>query len=127
MQTLMNRFAESASRFGLTISVKKSQVMFMPPRGATYVQPRITVGEDELQAVEQFTYLSSTISVDGKIDAEIVNRIAKATASFGALTSKLWHVRGIRCSTKVAVYRAVVLSSLLYAAETWTCYRYHIK
>ena len=31
MQILMNRFAESASRFGLTISVKKSQVLFMPP------------------------------------------------------------------------------------------------
>ena len=28
---------------------------------------------------------------------------------------------------QVAVYRAVVLTSLLYGSETWTCYRRHIK
>ena len=28
---------------------------------------------------------------------------------------------------KIAVYRAVVLPTLLYGCETWTCYRRHFK
>ena len=28
---------------------------------------------------------------------------------------------------KIKVYRATVLTTLLYEAETWTCYRRHVK
>ena len=31
------------------------------------------------------------------------------------------------CYTKYKVYKAVVLTSLLYGCETWTLYRKHIK
>jgi len=35
---------------------------------------------------------------------------------------------GVRLSTKVAVYRAVVLTTLLFGSETWTtCQRYAMK
>ena len=30
-------------------------------------------------------------------------------------------------NTKIKVYRATVLTTLLYGAETWTCYRRHVK
>jgi hypothetical protein len=99
----------------------------MPPCGVPYVSPVVTVGTETLQAVEQFIYLGSTISADCSIDVEIANRISKASSAFGALTSKLWNVRGIRCQTKLSVYRAVVLPTLLYAAESWTYYRRHIR
>ena len=127
MQLLMNNFAASCQRFGLTISVKKTQVMYIPPPGVQYTAPVVTVGQETLQAVEQFTYLGSTMSSDCSIDAEITNRIAKASSAFGALTSKLWNVRGIRCETKLAVYHAVVLPTLMYASETWTYYRRHLR
>ena len=39
----------------------------------------------------------------------------------------MWQERGISKATKVAVYRAVVLTSLLYGCETWTFYRRHIQ
>ena len=39
----------------------------------------------------------------------------------------MWRERGISAHTKIQVYRAVVLTSLLYGCETWTCYRSHIK
>ena len=34
---------------------------------------------------------------------------------------------GIRLDTKLKVYRAVVLSTLMYACETWTVYQRHAK
>ena len=35
------------------------------------------------------------------------------------------HERGISIKTKLSIYQAVVLPSLLYGCKTWTCYRRH--
>jgi len=63
----------------------------------------------------------------GSLDDEITARVAKATAAFGCLRKRLWDDHGIQVDTKVQVYRAVVLTTLLYGSETWTLYRRHVK
>ena len=35
--------------------------------------------------------------------------------------------KSIKLATKIKVYKAVVLTSLLYGCETWTLYKKHIK
>ena len=39
----------------------------------------------------------------------------------------MWNRRGITTDTKIKVYRAVVLTTLLYGCETWTVYQRHAK
>ena len=63
----------------------------------------------------------------GNLDDEGLCRISRASQAFGRLHTRVWHERGISIKTKLSVYRAVVLPSLLYGCETWTCYRRHIK
>ena len=58
---------------------------------------------------------------------QISEYISRASQAFGRLHTRVWHERGISIKTKLRVYRAVVLPSLLYGCETWTCYRRHIK
>ena len=41
--------------------------------------------------------------------------------------SNVWERNGIRLDTKLKVYKAVVLPTLLYACETWTEYQRHAK
>ena len=45
----------------------------------------------------------------------------------GRLRAKVLNHQNICHSTKLKVYRAVVLTSLLYGCKTWTLYRRHIK
>ena len=59
------------------------------------------------------------------IDDEINLRVARASASFGRLRDRVWNRRGLSFETKLQVYRAVVLPSLLYGSETWTVYAPH--
>ena len=87
----------------------------------------IQIKSHNLQAVDTFTYLGSTLSRDTQLDAEVNCRISNASSMFGRLRSKVWERRGISLPTKLKVYRAVVISILLYASETWTVYRRHAK
>ena len=88
--------------------------------------PLITAGDTTLKAVDRFCYLGSVLSNTADIDDEVTARLAKASAAFGMLSRRLWSNHGIPLTTKVAVYRAAVLTTLLYGCETWTPYRRHI-
>ena len=127
MQLEMDRFASACNNYGLTISTKKTEVMYQPAPGKPPIQPKISVNAQDLKSVDNFTYLGSTLTTSANIDSEINNRTAKASAAFGRLRSNVWERRGISLTTKLKVYQAVVLTALLYACETWTVYRRHAK
>jgi len=127
MQHSMDNFSESCDNFGLTISIKKTEVMFQSSSGEDQPPPKIQVHGNDLNTVDKFTYLGSTLSNVVHIDDEINNRLAKASSAFGRLRSNVWDRRGIRLETKLQVYRAVVITTLLYACETWTIYARHAK
>ena len=50
----------------------------------------------QLQVVDKFTYLGSTLSRVVHIDDEVNARIAKASAAFGRLRGSIWNRSGIR-------------------------------
>ena len=125
MQLQMDKFSTACDKFGLTISTKKTEVMYQPAPGKQYHVPQITVSGQTLQAADTFQYLGSTLSRNATIDAEIDNRIAKASSVFGRLAKNVWNRRGLRTKTKLKVYQAAVLTTLLYGCETWTAYRRH--
>ena len=59
MQVEMDSFSAACNNFGLTISTKKTEVMFQPAPGNQYHEPQISVNGQTLQAVETFTYLAA--------------------------------------------------------------------
>ena len=61
------------------------------------------------------------------IDDEVIARIAKASVAFGRLRANVWERNGIKLDTKLKVYKAVVLPTLLYACEIWTVYQRYAK
>ena len=79
IQAITNAFARSARRFGLTISLKKTEVIYQPKPGADYTAPTITIDNNPLNVVDKFTYLGSTISQNALIDDEMSARIGKAS------------------------------------------------
>ena len=82
---------------------------------------------EKLKVVDKFTYLGNTLSRAVHIDDEVTARIAKASVAFGRLRANVWERNGIKLDTKLKVYKAVVLPTLLYACETWTVYQRHAK
>ena len=127
MQKGVDQVSDPCDRYDLTISIKKTEVVYQPVPGKPYKEPTITVKGQRLQVVDKFTYLGSTLSRVVHIGDEVNARIAKASAAFGRLRGSIWDRSGIRLDTKLKVYRSVVLPTLLYACETWTVYQRHAK
>nr|VZI39365.1 unnamed protein product [Spirometra erinaceieuropaei] len=100
-----------------------------PPNSATApnAPPQISVNGTQLQVVENFPYLGSTLSRNTKIDDEVANGISKASQAFGRLHSTVWNRHGLQLSTKLKMYKAVILPTLLYGAETWTLYAKQVR
>ena len=102
---------------------KPGIVVHQPAAGKQYNEP----AGQKLKVVDKFTYLGSTLSTAVHIDDEVTARIAKASVAFGRLRANVWERNGIKLDTKLKVYKAVVLPTLLYACETWTVYQRHAK
>ena len=128
LQDMATALSNATKRYGLTISIKKTEVLYQPAPGTTRKEePEIKIDNQILKNVDAFTYLGSTLTSNNTLDKEISSRIAKASSAFGRLRKRVWDDRGLKIETKCAVYIAVVLSDLLYGCETWTAYRRHIK
>ena len=127
MQHMVDLFSKACKNFGLTISIPKTEVLFQPAPGEPHYDPVITIDGHKLANTDKFPYLGSTMSNTATIDEEINLRLARASASFGRLSDRVWKKRGLTCKTKLKVYHAVVLPSLLYGSETWTVYSRHLQ
>ena len=102
--------------------------MHQPAPDTPYVEPTITIDNLQLSITKQFKYLCTVLSNDAQMDEDIKPRISKASGVYGRLHEKVWKPRGIKLNTKINVYRATVLTTVLYGAvRTWTCYRRHVK
>nr|VZI20393.1 unnamed protein product [Spirometra erinaceieuropaei] len=125
MQRNMDLFSAACENFGLVINTQKTVVMHQPPPNSSTspnAPPEISVNGNQLQVVENFPYLGSTLSRNTKIDDEVANRISKACQAFRRLRSTVWNRHGLQLIRKLKTYKAVILPTLLYGAETWTVY-----
>ena len=69
--------------------------------------------------VDSFTYLGSLITNDGSSSRDITSRIAKAASAMCRLSNPLFRKHRISIRTKINMYRALVVSVLLYGSEAW--------
>ena len=72
---------------------------------------------------KNFTYLGSTVLESASLHQEITLRMGKASAAYGKLQKRLWRNRHVTIRAECKVCRAVMLSTLLCNAETWTIYQ----
>ena len=57
VQELFERFSGAACRFGLSVSLKETEVMLQPASRLNQTAPKIMAGSVELKVVSKFCYL----------------------------------------------------------------------
>ena len=122
---MASEFIQCASPFGFTVSIPKTKGMAV---GDGSVGRHLNLGNGQrIEMADSFTYLGSAIFADGSVDGEVTCRIAKASNAFGRFLEPIFKCKGLRLATKRMVYRAVILPTLFYGAETWTVKASHLR
>ena len=85
LHSLMDCFSQVCKDFGLTISLKKTNVLGQD----TEASPAISIDAYELEVVCQFTHLGSIITDNLFLDAQINKMIGKALSTLAHLTARV--------------------------------------
>ena len=118
LQTELTELHAICTGYNLKVSVKKTKILCVPSNPPDCVE-KYTIGGEALDVVNKFTYLGSDISDQCDVAGEVKRRIGMSLAVFDSMKSSLWKRREISVTTKMRVFRAVVLARLLYGAELW--------
>jgi hypothetical protein len=114
-QNTLNRLNDSVLQYGMRFAPSKCKVLVQDWNSAV---PNLSLDDEVLDVVDNFTYLGSCVTNDGSIHKEISLRVAKARAAYAGL-GHLWRRKDVSLKTKARVYNASVRSVLLYGCETW--------
>jgi len=109
-------FVTIAAGWGLTVSLEKTKMMSL---GCPEGNLPIPLESGEIAVVDNFTYLGSNMTNDSEVANKVSTRLGKAARAFGCLRSSIFDNRSLSVQIKRGVYRAVVMSTLLYGSETW--------
>ena len=113
---MLDDIVEWSNLIGLKVSAEKTKFMIMNHPTQISLSANLT----QLERVECFTYLGSTLCTDGSSDLDIQQRIHKAQFTFTSLRKPLWNRREISIPTKSRIHTAMVRTILLYGCETWS-------
>ncbi|XP_076041877.1 uncharacterized protein LOC143025756 [Oratosquilla oratoria] len=111
----------------MQVNTEKTKLLAqLPPNQATLVA-NAQFGDHPVESVDNFTYLGSILSRTVTCKKDIENWIKAAYFAYGRLAHCVFTNHRLTMHTKIMVFRAVVLSTLMYACETWTLYKREVK
>ena len=115
MQLMTDSLKNLIKKVGLRISVDKTitQKIGNPEKDADIFLERV-----QLEIVENFTYLGSIQWNVGYVEKNVRSKIGKACLAFRRFQA-VWGSKIISLTVKLRIYCSIVLSTALYACETW--------
>jgi hypothetical protein len=72
-QEMVDDFARACHRFGLTISIRKTEVLHQPRPGTQPPDPNICIGGEPLKVVPKFCYLGGVLAQNGRIESMTIS------------------------------------------------------
>jgi len=113
LQKMPTGVAKVSQKMGIKINIQKTECQFLGEGNKKFC---LEVEGQELEQTENFVYLGGIISKQEETDKDVERRIGLARQALG----KVWNSKELSKATKTCMYKVLVLSTLLYNAETWT-------
>ena len=112
-QVKLDKLRLEASHLGLQLNAKKTEVLAINQAE----EDKVLVDDAPLNMIDQFTYLGRVLGRGGS-RADYRRRLQLARKRFAQFSS-IWSSRKLKLKLKLQLFHVLVLSVLLYAAETW--------
>ena len=109
-------FRDSAKQVGLEINQQKTKIMKVTRHDK--ILGNIRCGNMELEAVDSFKCLGSTVTTENRVEEEVKLRIASAARCSWSM-SKVLNSSILSRRTRLKAYRTIIRPILTYGCETW--------
>lgn len=114
MVTIMD---EAFKKKGMKINVSKTKSMVFE-REENVTKCEIMIGDEKVEQVNEFIYLGSLFTRDGKCDGDIERRVSAGNKMNGALNSVVGS-SNVSKKARLAVHNGVLVPTLMYGSESW--------
>ena len=118
LQKIVSCVYERFEENGLKMNVKKTKVMVFE-REVERTDCVVKVNNDCLEQVDEYVYLGSLFTRDGRCDGEIERRKLAGDRINGVLRPVIAN-KNISMVAKSTVHQAIVVPTIMYGSETWT-------
>ena len=116
LQHHTTRLNEECTNYDMKISIGKTETMKISRNPGPL---RIHINNNSLRQVQEFKYLGSTFTEDGRLNREIETRVQKANNVSYQLAPLLKHPN-IPMTTKLQMINTIFIPTLTYQCQTWT-------
>ena len=113
LKRLLMRVKEESEKAGLKLNIKKTKVMASGPIISWQIE------QEKVEAVTDFIFLGSKITVDGDSSHEIKRHLLLGRKAMRNLDCIL-KIRDTTWLTKVHLVKAMVFPVVMYGCEIWT-------
>ena len=130
LQLAMAVLQSVCSEWGMQVNLAKTKAMVIGGTGRHQQQQQAARQASQVMSeacipgvdsVQKFSYLGSIITSVVDKEAEVTRRLCMAGALFRSLMAGVFSTRGVSRMSKVLIYKAMVVPTLLYgAAESWS-------
>ena len=119
LQCQIDSLHEESKRLGLRVNLGKTKAMVFRRGGFLSKGEKWSLGESEIEVVNQYKYLGFIFTTKLSISSSLENLSVKAKKKTVHLLKSMWHLRTTNASVFFRLYDAQVQPSLLYGSELW--------
>ena len=126
-QEIIHLYDRAYTHSGLTANTGKTKISQSILGQHTTDTSYIKFCGQPLETMKHFQSLGSFLSNGCSAKKDIDNRIRAAHTSFGSPSKRVFLNHGLHLQTKITVFKAIVISTLLCGCELWVLYRNDIR
>lgn len=118
LKEMLTQLERESKIVGLTMNTEKTKLM------TNHVKTPISLNSNQIEYVDQYTYLGQIISPEHQMQKEINIRISSAWKRFWSLKEVMKNPH-ISMKDKRRVYESCILPCMTYGAQTWALTEKH--
>ena len=122
---MMEVIKEVCRAFALTVSVKKTETICMPPPRTLRTMMRVEAAGQTYKQVQSFTYLGGAVTETSDMSVEIARRTSACWIRIRRHLRELYDQPKVALSLKIRIVKAGAIEALPYECSTWTLRQEH--
>ena len=108
------RLKEESEKFDLFLNIKKTELMTTAKNGNT----KIVIDGEEMECMEEFTFLGSLVNPNGECRQEIKRQIMLGHTAMMSM-NQIWKNKDVSLTTKCRLVCTIVFPITIYGCESW--------